>query len=259
MQAHPDSPRLANKTMVLGSGGTVSRPSKTATTNSLSAQITTEKPIPLSPRIPQPPCMVSRSTTLQNQGFTAEVADRIAAPQRLLYQNGQFFNDGASKNRWNLVGCYTIPELKVERIGLVQRQDVVMFHGRFCPFSNFYPCEFVVSGIKYNCVKQYFQKKRADYSGTLSYSLQISHSSDPAEMKAINKPLEKSFWPEELQYNAMKEALLAKFQQNDRLRSLLKDTDDRTVIECNKYDTYWGNGHSIFHKEARYGTGQNKL
>ena len=29
------------------------------------------------------PCLVSRSTILQNQGFTAEVADRIAAPQRL--------------------------------------------------------------------------------------------------------------------------------------------------------------------------------
>ena len=83
--------------------------------------------------------------------------------------------------------------------------------------------------------------------------------SDPAEMKAITKPLEKSFWPEDLQYNAMKEALLAKFQQNDRLRFLLKDTGDRKMIECNKYDTYWGNGRSIFHKEARYGNGQNKL
>ena len=85
LQAHPNSPRLANKTVVLGSGGTVSRPPclETTSTNSFSSQTTTEQPVPHSPRIPQLPHLVSRSTILQNQGFTAEVADRIAAPQRL--------------------------------------------------------------------------------------------------------------------------------------------------------------------------------
>ena len=83
MQAHPNSPRLADKTVVLGPGGTVTRHPETTPTNSLSTQTTTEQPIPHSPGIPQPPHMVSRSTALQNQGFTAEVADRIAAPQRL--------------------------------------------------------------------------------------------------------------------------------------------------------------------------------
>ena len=83
MQAHPDSPGMANEIVVLGSGGTVSRPSKTTPTNSLTTQTKTEQPIPCSPRVPQPPRMVSRSSILQNQGFSAEVADRIAAPQRL--------------------------------------------------------------------------------------------------------------------------------------------------------------------------------
>ena len=83
MQAHPDSPGLANEVVVLGSGGTVSRPPKTTPTNSLATQTTTEQPIPHSPRVPQPPRMVSRSSILQDQGFSAEVADRIAAPQRL--------------------------------------------------------------------------------------------------------------------------------------------------------------------------------
>ena len=69
--------------VVLGPGGTVTRHPETTPTNSLSTQTTTEQPIPHSPGIPQPPRMVSRSTALQNQGFTAEVADRIAAPQRL--------------------------------------------------------------------------------------------------------------------------------------------------------------------------------
>ena len=46
-------------------------------------KITTQQPIPQQPRIPEHPRLVSRSTSLQNQGFSAEVADRIAAPQRL--------------------------------------------------------------------------------------------------------------------------------------------------------------------------------
>ena len=83
MQAHPDSPGLANEVVVLGSGGTVSRPPKTTPTNLLATQTTTEQPIPHSPRVPQPPRMVSRSSILQDHGFSAEVADRFAAPQRL--------------------------------------------------------------------------------------------------------------------------------------------------------------------------------
>ena len=83
MPTHSHSPGLANKTVVLGPGGTVSRSPKTTPTNPITAQTTTEQPIPHSPGIPQPSRLVSRSTILQNQGFTAEVADRIAAPQRL--------------------------------------------------------------------------------------------------------------------------------------------------------------------------------
>ena len=46
-------------------------------------QTTTEQPLPCQPNIPEPPCLVSRSSALQKHDFTAEVAERIAAPQRL--------------------------------------------------------------------------------------------------------------------------------------------------------------------------------
>ena len=78
-----DSPRLADKTMVWGPGGDVSGHSKTTTTHAHSAKTTTEQPLPCQPNIPEPPRLVSRSSALQEHGFTAEVAERIAAPQRL--------------------------------------------------------------------------------------------------------------------------------------------------------------------------------
>ena len=77
MQDNSDSPGLADKTMVLGPGG------ETTTTHTHSAKTTTEQPIPCQPNIPEPPRLVSRSSALQEHGFTAEVAERIAAPQRL--------------------------------------------------------------------------------------------------------------------------------------------------------------------------------
>ena len=45
---------------------------------------TTEQPIPCQPSFPQSTNVASRSSILQECGFTAEVAERIAAPQKLL-------------------------------------------------------------------------------------------------------------------------------------------------------------------------------
>ena len=76
-------PRLADKTMVLGPGGVVFGHPKTSPTPMHSADTTTEQPLPCQPNIPEPPRLVPRSSALQEHGFSAEVAERIAAPQRL--------------------------------------------------------------------------------------------------------------------------------------------------------------------------------
>ena len=73
MQDNSDSPtKLADKTMVLGPGGDVSGYSKTTTmcTHTHSAKTTTEQPIPCQPNIPEPPCLVSRSSAVQEHGTT---------------------------------------------------------------------------------------------------------------------------------------------------------------------------------------------
>ena len=83
VQDNSDCPRLADKTVVLGPSGDVSGHSKTTATHMHSAQTTTELPLLQQPNIPEPPCLVSRSSALLEHDFTAEVAERIAAPQRL--------------------------------------------------------------------------------------------------------------------------------------------------------------------------------
>ena len=66
MQDNSDSPRLADKTMVLRPGGNVSGHSKTTTTHTHSAKTTTEQPIPCQPNIPEPLHLVSRSQHSKN-------------------------------------------------------------------------------------------------------------------------------------------------------------------------------------------------
>ena len=83
LQDNSHRPRLADKIMVLGSSGDVSGHTKTTTTHSHSAQTATEQKIPCKPSLPQSPRVVSRCSALKERGFTAEVAERIAAPQRL--------------------------------------------------------------------------------------------------------------------------------------------------------------------------------
>ena len=77
------APRWPTKPWFLGPGGIVFRHPKTTPTHTQSAYTTTEQPLPCQPNSPEPPCQVSRSSAPQEHGFSAEVAERIAAPQRL--------------------------------------------------------------------------------------------------------------------------------------------------------------------------------
>ena len=99
VQDNSDCPRLADKTMVLGPSGDVSGHSETTTTHMHSATTATEQPLPCQPNIPEPPHLVSWSSALQEHGFTAEVAERIAAPQRLSTRS-------IYRSKWTVFQCW---------------------------------------------------------------------------------------------------------------------------------------------------------
>ena len=79
---NPDSPGLAGHALVLGSGPSISGNSTSVVCISKSTQAVKQPGVSPQSAIPQPPCLVSRSEQLQEQGFSSEVAERIAAPQR---------------------------------------------------------------------------------------------------------------------------------------------------------------------------------
>ena len=103
---HRYSPRLARDALVLGPSAALNRdPTSTSSVNN-SSQTVPQVCVPQQSSTSQPPRLVSRSGQLQEQGFSVEVAERIAAPQRFYQQgpstsqSGPFLRNGASKTRW---------------------------------------------------------------------------------------------------------------------------------------------------------------
>ena len=75
---HSNSPRLARDALVLGPSAALNRnPTTTPGVNDYS-----NSPTSMCSTTSQPPRLVSRSGQLQEQGFSVEVAERIAAPHR---------------------------------------------------------------------------------------------------------------------------------------------------------------------------------
>ena len=79
---HRSSPRLARDALVLGPSAALNRDPTTTPGVNDSTQTVPQVCVPQQSATTQPPCLVSRSGQLQEQGFSVEVAEKIAAPQR---------------------------------------------------------------------------------------------------------------------------------------------------------------------------------
>ena len=102
---HRSSPRLARDALVLGPSAALNRdPTATSGVND-SSQTVPQLCVPQQSTASQPPCLVSRSGQLQEQGFSVELEERIATPQssstRTIYKSsGPYLRNGAEKIRW---------------------------------------------------------------------------------------------------------------------------------------------------------------
>ena len=78
---HRNSTRLARDALVLGPSAALNRDPTTTPGVNNSSQTVPQLCIPQQSTASQPPCLLSRSGHLQEQGFSVEVAESIAAPQ----------------------------------------------------------------------------------------------------------------------------------------------------------------------------------
>ena len=79
---HRNSPRLARDVLVLGPSAALNRDPTAIPGVNNSSQTVPQLCVPQQSKTSQPPQMVSRNGQLQEQGFSVEVAERIASPLR---------------------------------------------------------------------------------------------------------------------------------------------------------------------------------
>ena len=121
-------------------------------------------------------------------------------------------------------------------------------------FSNWYPCNFTIEGIRYFCVEQYMMAKKAMLFGDITVYQQIMKSSDPGECKSLGK-LVKGFDPvvwDIYKYEIVYNANYAKFHQNDYLMQKLIATGNAVLAEASPLDKIWGIGMSADDPRAKH-------
>lgn len=128
--------------------------------------------------------------------------------------------------------------------------DVVCFHKpeeENGYLSNWYPSEFMVNGTVFSSMEQYMMYKKAVWFHDKEIADKILMTDDVAEIKALGRLVANyndNYWNGVRQIIVF-EGLLAKFSQNEDLKSQLKTTGDTVLAECAVKDRIWGIGLSM--------------
>ena len=124
--------------------------------------------------------------------------------------------------------------------------DYIAFWGSV--FSNFFPCEFHLEGAKWCCSEQYYMYKKAVTFNDFEVALQIRQEVAPKVIKQLGRQVrgfDENVW-NAVSLEFMKKAVLAKFEQNDYLRSymFLPEFEGKHFVEGSPVDNIWGCGIS---------------
>ena len=125
------------------------------------------------------------------------------------------------------------------------RQDA-NYYGYFSelnPLSNFHPAMFEHDGKQYHSSEQFIQAQKAIYSNNNEMHSKIMGAKPAIRCKILGKEItgcDITKWNSDAE-SICYPGILSKFQQNPGLANFLKNTGDRTILEC-CYDKVWGNG-----------------
>ena len=117
------------------------------------------------------------------------------------------------------------------------------FFNEFNPLSNFHPVPLIHEGVKYHTSEQYIQRMKAKFRNDMETLAQIMLADTLYECKKLGRNV-KNCNTEAWNHAAMDlcfPGLLSKFQQNPGLSSFLRNTGNKTILEC-CFNEVWGNG-----------------
>lgn len=119
--------------------------------------------------------------------------------------------------------------------------NAVLFYGvknQYGEFSNWYPASFSLDGKLWKTSEHYYMAMKTEDSDEAE---RIRKSKSPREAKKLGAKVKlRPNW-DNIKFNIMYKACLAKFSQNEELKKLLLSTEDRPLHEdCS--DPFWGGG-----------------
>jgi ribA/ribD-fused uncharacterized protein len=114
--------------------------------------------------------------------------------------------------------------------------------------------------IKYTCVEQYFQYKKAMYALDTNAAQSILATANPVRQKQLGRKAKFGTtpghtlqeWDDSASYAVMKEGVRLKFTQNEFLGKVLISTGNRVIGEANPRDKRWGTGLDKNHPDAQH-------
>lgn len=119
--------------------------------------------------------------------------------------------------------------------------------------SQWYPCFFTIDGVRYSTAEQYMMAEKARLMGDEACREAIMATSDPNEIKALGRQVDnfdETLWNKE-KSRVVEKGNLAKFSQNEALKTFLLSTEDKVLVEASPYDSIWGIGLRAEDAEAQ--------
>ena len=140
-----------------------------------------------------------------------------------------------------------LPEnLSLDKVSSRQDASHYGFFGEFNPLLNFHPAVFTCNGERYHHTEQFIQSKKAEFCGDYESFHMIMATSSAVKCKELGRYVKNcntSEWNRQAKELCFP-SILCKFQQNPGLAAFLKNTGNKTLLEC-CYNNVWGNGHPL--------------
>ncbi|XP_063414820.1 uncharacterized protein LOC134696787 isoform X2 [Mytilus trossulus] len=135
---------------------------------------------------------------------------------------------------------------KSKNSSLLQKamQEFEFFWGSNFAYSQFYPCEFTVDGITFNCTEQFMMYSKAMLFKDKDIAEKVLKETDPLRHKKLGRQVK---YFNQKTWDAHCSAIVergnkAKFSQNAELKAIIVKTHPKTIVETSPHDKIWGIG-----------------